>query len=153
MAKHTWERPLTENEELHCQCCGWVKFPPILKVLRDGAGKRVLCPNCTAILIAGGELSFENDLGLTDDITGKPGAVEYVSGDERYALERHTMKRLLAHNLTKEEWLALSRKYGADQYMLHEDFYAEDGTALQPVVPLSYAEFYRFGQPNKKARG
>lgn len=141
MAKHIWEKSVPRGDDSRCWRCGWDKFLPVLNKLTDGAGRKVLCPNCTAILIAERELSFENDPKMNDDITGKTGAVEYMSGDERYVLECETMLRLLAHNLTKEEWKALTRKYGENQYMLHEDFYAEDGTALQPLIPMTHTDF------------
>ena len=105
----------------------------IMIKIKDAVRELNLCPNCLAISFLENEISFLNDPNLVDDITGKPGAVEFVSHNERYVLERRAMMRLISHNLKKNEYLVLAKKYGADKYMIHDDFYAEDGTALQPM--------------------
>ena len=102
--------------------------------LRDAVRELNFCPNCLAVAFYNNELSFINDPTLVDDITDKPGAVEFKSENERYVLERRTMMRLISHNLRRSEYLALAKKYGSEKYMIHDDFYAEDGTALQPMI-------------------
>ena len=105
----------------------------VVGTLKDKKGEHHLCPNCVAFALCNGELHLENDENLKDDITGKNGAVEFISGDEHYTLERETMIRLLCHNLEPDEWIILSKKYGADKFQLHSDFYCKDGTAIQPL--------------------
>lgn len=113
-----------------CEC----ERDNIVFILTDGIGQRVLCPNCAAVAFQNNELSFINNPNLVDDISGKPGAVEFVSDGERYVLERRSMMRLISHNLKQSEWKILAAKYGPNGFMLHDDFYSEDGTALQPMM-------------------
>jgi hypothetical protein len=87
-----------------------------------------------AIAFLENELCFTNDSNLIDDISGQPGAIEFVSNNERYLLERRTMMRLISYNLQRHEYLILADKYGTDRYMLNDDFYWNDGTKLQPTV-------------------
>lgn len=101
--------------------------------LTDAYQSTTFCPNCLLIAFQENEIAFLNNMNWYDDISGKRGAVEYRSGKERYMLERRAMMRLISRNLRKKEWSALVEKHGANQYMLHSDFYAEDGTSLQPI--------------------
>lgn len=94
----------------------------------------MLCPNCIAYGILNNKISFINNPNFIDDITGKPGAVKFEAYGESYTLERRTMMRLLAHSLQPKEYKALAKKYGADKYMIHDDFYDEDGNAIQPML-------------------
>ena len=115
-----------------CQKCGY-NVESIVGTLKDKNGEQHLCPNCVAMMLCEGKLHLENSENLKDDITGKSGAIAFISGDEHYTLEKETMMRLLSHNLDPDEWVALSEKYGEDKFMLHSDFYLEDGTAIQPL--------------------
>lgn len=108
-------------------------YGKIIIRLRDKNGEQTFCPNCLAFTVSNGDLKIENDKTLRDDVTGKFGAVEYCSLNERYTLEKETMIRLICKNLTPEEWFALKEKYGADKFELHDDFYDEDGYAIQPM--------------------
>lgn len=123
-----------------CMHCGYSK-ENVLATLIDNAEVRTLCPNCFTVAVHAGELEFEADYDLVDDITGLPGAVKFVSGSETYTLAPRAMLRLLAHDLRPNEWKALVEKYGM-QYMLHDDFYDEDGAAWQPVVHIPVYEWY-----------
>lgn len=116
-----------------CEKCGY-EHDNIIITLKDAVKERHLCPNCVAYSFLENELSFINDHNLVDDISGKPGAVEFVSNNERYCLEKRTMMRLLSYNLQRHEYLILVNKYGSDKFMLHEDFYWNDGTKLQPML-------------------
>ncbi len=116
-----------------CQECGYNKAEYIIIALKDKNGEQYLCPNCVAMKLCEGELYFENDMNLQDDITGEYGAVEFNTADEHYVLEKDTMIRLLCHNLEPDEWIALAKKYGEHKFQLHSDFYCEDGTAIQPL--------------------
>lgn len=115
-----------------CERCNR-ELGSMVSKITDGVKTIHLCPNCVAISFYNGNLSFINNSEFIDDVTGKPGAVRYVSRNEEYYLERRAMMRLLTHNLRKAEYLALAAKYGANQYMLHSDFYSQDGKALQPT--------------------
>ena len=100
--------------------------------IRDAVKEATLCPNCMAASFLENEFSFSNDPNLIDDISGQPGAVEFVSGNERYCLERRTMMRLISYNLQRHEYLILADKYGTDKYMLRDDLYW-NSEKLQPI--------------------
>ena len=117
---------------MKCEKCSFTHEAIIVEIT-DGVKTIRLCPNCVAVSFLNNELSFINNPDFVDDITGKPGAVKYSCADEEYFLERRSMMRLISHNLKKQEYLALAKKYGSHKYMIHEDFYWEDGTALQPL--------------------
>lgn len=123
-----------------CMHCGYSK-ENVLAILIDNAKERPLCPNCFTVAVYTGELDFEANYDLVDDVTGLPGAVKFVRGSETFTLAPRAMLRLLAHDLRPNEWKALVEKYGM-QYMLHDDFYDEDGTAWQPVVHIPVYEWY-----------
>ena len=101
--------------------------------LKDAIHEWNLCPNCLTFLFLEDKLNFVNDLNLIDDITGNPGAVEFISLDEKYVLEKETMLRLISYNLKRHEYIPLINKYGSNKFMLHDDFYGSDGTAFQPI--------------------
>ncbi len=117
-----------------CEICNQPRHPGIMIALTDAAKTIELCPNCLAIMVLENKLVFQNNPSFIDDITGKPGAVKFESYGESYALESETMMRLVAHNLRQHEYLALAKKYGADKFMIHDDFYDIDGTPIQPMV-------------------
>lgn len=117
---------------MKCDTCGY-PHEEIVITLIDGVKKLHFCPNCLALHFQNNEIAFINHQHLLDDITGQPGAVEFKSGNERYVLERRSMMRLISHNLQPVEWKSLVALYGEDKYMLHSDFYDEDGNALQPM--------------------
>lgn len=123
-----------------CMHCGYSK-ENILVTLIDAAEARTMCPNCFTVAVATGDLDFEADYNLLDDITGLPGAVKFVNHFENYTLAPRTMLRLLAHDLRPDEWKALVAKHG-EQFMLHDDFYSEDGEAYQPVVHIPVYEWH-----------
>ena len=116
------------------KCNGCNKdYGRIMITLNDAAGSKSYCPNCLAVMVCNDELSFVNNPNLIDDVTGKPGAVEFVAYNERYVLESKRMLRLISHSLRRREALKLIEKYGDDKYMLHDDFYDENGVAIQPM--------------------
>lgn len=123
---------------MHCGC----KLERILVSLIDAAEERIICPNCIAAAVIAGNLTFEPNYDLVDDITGLPGAVkfQFLGDSEHYTLAPRAMLRLLAHDLRPDEWMALIDKYG-DQYMLHDDFYTEDGEAWQPYIHIPTFEW------------
>lgn len=100
----------------------------------DASNKKNYCPNCLLIRGLDGEIAaMENSDSFICDVSGKPGAILYDSLGERYVLERSVLERLIFRNLKRKEYRKLIEKYDPSNYMLHEDFYAEDGTALQPA--------------------
>lgn len=117
---------------MKCEKCNCA-IPHVIITLTDATKSQQLCPNCIAFGILDNQLSFINNPNFIDDITGKPGAVKFESWGESYTLERRSMMRLLAHSLQPKEYRILAKKYGADKYMLHDDFYLPDGTAVQPM--------------------
>lgn len=117
----------------NCEKCGFDKVY-INTCLKDKNGEITLCPNCRTALAATGELKLKNNPEKTCDITGKPGAVEFISGDEYYCINAAAMKRLLLYKLKPSEYLILAKKYGADKFMLHDDFYLANGKAIQPAI-------------------
>ena len=110
-----------------CARCGKLDTHDIFFTIRDANNEYVFCPNCAIIAASDGIVLMPNK-ELHDDVTGKAGAVEFVSKNERYVLAPKRMLRLIEHRLWKKEVLALREKFGEHPYMLHEDFYAEDGS-------------------------
>lgn len=107
----------------------------IISTLTDKNGSVEYCPNCLTMAFINNELHFENHPQFIDDVTGEIGAVKFESEGEIYILENKRMLRLIAHNLEPEEYFALAKKYGANKFEIHDDFYDElDGTAIQPVI-------------------
>lgn len=123
----------TPSPKLECKHCGY-SVPQVVITLTDGTRSQMLCPNRIAFGIISNKISFINNPNFVDDITGKPGAVKFEAYGESYTLERRTMMRLLAHSLQPAEYQALAKKYGADKYMIHDDFYLPDGTSVQPIL-------------------
>ena len=119
---------------MKCSECGFDEKIVVISIT-DKNGSLEFCPNCLIKQFIENELSFENHPDFVDDVTGEKGAVKFESYDEVYVLEKERMLRLISHNLEPEEYFALAEKYGANKYMIHEDFYDEiDGEALQPVI-------------------
>lgn len=78
---------------------------------------------------------------FTCEVTGETG--EHVSRfierrerlgdkDEVWHLRHDILLRLIRKSLTPEEWRALVKTHGQDSFQLHEDFYDDEGNALQP---------------------
>lgn len=101
--------------------------------IEDNNGVRIFCPNCLCYH-AQNDLVLENKELYICDVTGKRGAVVYKSLKEEYFLDKDIMMRLLRRSLRPGEYYILADKFGADSYMLHDDFYdPETGEALQPL--------------------
>jgi hypothetical protein len=63
-----------------------------------------------------------------------------------YLVCRACHARLLARSLRPREWFNLAKRVGPSQPLLHDDFYDDDGNALQPSEPVEGAE--RFPAPS-----
>lgn len=119
---------------MKCDVCNYESERIVAKIT-DGEGSYNFCPNCLVLRYAQEQLDFENHPDFIDDVTGEKGAVKFESYDEVYILEKDRMLRLIARNLEPEEYFALVKKYGANKYLLHDDFYDPfDGAAIQPVT-------------------
>lgn len=119
-----------------CMLCGESTVVDIMIIDKDSS--RIYCPNCIYRALYNKSLNLCNNSNLRDDITGEYGAILYVTHKEEYCLKRDTMIRLICHNLKPEEWKALTKKYveptGTFKFMLHEDFYDDEGNTLQPTI-------------------
>lgn len=101
--------------------------------ITDNNGTHVLCHCCLAIREQDSDVpTFENNMNFVDDISGLHGAVKYESGNESYSLDKAALRRLIFRHLTPNEWKILSNKYSPHNHALHEDFYDNNGIALQP---------------------
>ena len=119
---------------MSCSKCGDDRRV-ILTTITDKNGSVEYCPNCLIEAYIEFKLDFENNPDFIDDVTGEHGAVKFESEGEIYILERERMFRLIAHNLDPDEYFALAKKYGANKFEIHDDFYDDfDGVAIQPVI-------------------
>lgn len=118
---------------MSCKKCGYVNPKGLVNIIADAKRTIVVCANCLAEMYYCDELQFENNMDFKDDITGLPGAIKYQAIDECYFLEKETMLRLIARNLRPEEYFALVKLHGEECFLLHDDFYTEDGIAMQPL--------------------
>ena len=50
--------------------------------------------------------------------------------------------RLMARSLRPLEWFNLAKRYGWAHFLLHDDFYDEDGTATQPEEDVEQSELF-----------
>lgn len=95
-----------------------------------------LCPNCMAEAVYDHE--FPRAVGIyTSEISGRHGALKIVDAADSDAPETFYLlpdeaERLFRHELTPEDFAVLSIKH-SDSFLLHDDFYDEDGNALQPM--------------------
>lgn len=116
-----------------CNRCGRVGGDKIHVTIKDAVGKWTFCLNCMALAFLEGELNFANDENLIDDISERPGAVEFVSHNERYCLDKNVMMRLISYNLQRHEYLILADKYGTNNHMLNDGLYWNSGEKLQAI--------------------
>lgn len=69
-----------------------------------------------------------------------------------YYICKSCHKRLLARSLRPSEWYNLSKRFGWWQFLLHDDFYDEDGTASQPEEQVENAEAFPIISLNDAAK-
>ena len=65
--------------------------------------------------------------------------------DEPFHLCLECNRRLQARALRPVEWFNLAKRHGWQEFLLHDDFYDEEGTALQPTEKVDEPE--RFPAP------
>lgn len=116
----------------NCEKCGYSNTV-INITIKDAIKELTLCPNCLAIAFMNNRLHFVDNPTLVCDVTSEKGAVEFISDNEYYCLNSESMMRLISHNLTPHEYFVLVHKYNPYKFMLHDDFYDEDGFAIQPM--------------------
>lgn len=118
-----------------CMLCGKSYTVDIMVI--DKNSTRTFCPNCLTVATLNNTLMFENNKNIKDDITGEYGAILYIADREQYSVNRDTLRRLILCNLTPKEWNILNDKYvkphNTFRFLLHEDFYDDDGIALQSM--------------------
>lgn len=118
---------------MKCSKCE-VNNENVIVTIKDKNKEVPFCMNCLVECCINRKFNFENDENLIDDVTGEKGAIQYISKEVTYVLEKKTMIRLILNNLDPDEYFALAKKYGADKFELHSDFYDEfDGVAIQPI--------------------
>lgn len=122
------------NKAMECQRCG-IANNDIVSTFSANGEDHSFCPNCMMLSYASGylEKTLKEDPRIIDDITHEPGAIMFTCKDEMYKLNKKAMLRLVAKNLTPEEYQILSEKYGNHGYMIHDDFYDPEGNAIQPI--------------------
>jgi hypothetical protein len=127
------DRSISAMQETYANtaiCFGCNKhYSMIMNIIFDSSGSRFYCPNCMSQEAY--TMPLENLDELHDDVTGEPGAVVFMAYKEVYVLEAERMRRLIKHELFPEEALALRKKYGESCFMIHDDFYDDEGNALQ----------------------
>ena len=74
---------------------------------------------------------------MKKDVLNFEGLYQVDENGNVYSLDKEIMHRLLKYNLKPEEYLKLKEigeeKGKGFQYMIHDDFYTEDGIAIQPI--------------------
>lgn len=115
-----------------------VDMVEILGIFDDGSIKMVLCPNHQIMYVLG-LLKQENmDImpsTLTEKITCElceAKSVLFEESETTYELCSHHMEKLIRKNLSRDEFSKLYLKHG-NTFLLHDDFYDDDGEATQPV--------------------
>lgn len=118
-----------------CQLCG--KDMPYLDyhINPGNAPEQVYCPNHTTELILTEKLNIPEGI-YQSEISGQRGAVLVQDSQCKYLVTPDEALRLLGHSLRPEEYLKLVNNDSHDQedFLLHDDFYDYDGTALAPML-------------------
>lgn len=127
-----------------CVMCG--RDTQLDVVLTDARKSVKYCPNHICAALVDGKLKFVPNMKAKDELRGQFGAVKYSQayGGEEYVLSPETMRRLINRSLYKAEWRGLVKNqirkgkatgYGDLPYLLHDDFYNEDGSFWQEIMP------------------
>ena len=93
-----------------------------------------ICPNCAAGVSTSiwrlGDLNGD----FTSEISGKSGAVKVKDTNASdYFVTADELQRLFGHYLLPNEYKALLKNHDAGEYLIHDDFYNDDGIAYQPI--------------------
>ncbi len=125
----------SDEKNLRCQFCGYSSHPEILHVIIGKNKILHMCPTCTVLHFDEIE-SLEEDERFIDDITGYPGAILLTDpqSEESYCLNKDAALRMINRSLTQKEWKILNEKYKSRgfNFEIHDDFYDDNGGAIQP---------------------
>jgi hypothetical protein len=110
----------------------------ILGRLDDGAVSMILCPNHQIMYVLG--MVKHTDMELSpSNLTLKKSctlcaeqAIIFEDHDATYELCSTHMEKLIRRSLAPKEFSVLYLKHG-NTFLLHDDFYEDDGEAVQPV--------------------
>ena len=123
-----------------CDFCN-NSIPEIETTITDAAGSKVYCPNDLIVQLVSGQMDLKPIITLVDEVFKRPGAVKVEDKETTYVLTPQSARRLINHSLSKFELAQLMRNRGckdipagSEYYQIHDDFYASDGTAIQPCV-------------------
>jgi hypothetical protein len=112
-----------------CDICGKNTDRVDITLTFNSAVQLRICPNCVVDVLAYQCFDFKDGI-YTSEITGDSGAIMIdCQQGEVYYLTPDEAVRLLGHALMPDEWRTLAEKHGAESFMLHSDFYDENGYA------------------------
>ncbi len=123
-----------------CDICKKVIFSGLDYIIKDTCGHSItICPNCVTMKVYQGEMEemlkdFHSD-PYASEISGEVADVIVVDQKTEYYLTRNEAVRLFGHRLNKEEYKKLiEHGRSTEEFLLHDDFYDEDGQAMQPKI-------------------
>lgn len=99
-----------------------------------------ICPNCIVKEIYNDTLHLPKG-NFESEISKAKTAVkitEELPSNIEYTLTESEAIRLLGYMLLPEEYKILTKTHLPSEFLLHEDFYDEDGYALQPIDDERY---------------
>ena len=126
-----------------CDFCGNSLGFDYLDHIISGKSETIkICPNCVVSGVYYNTINFPEG-NFISEISGAKNAIEIKEqiSDETYYLSPNEAKRLFCHMLMPEEYNILLTNHDNREYMLHDDFYDEEGNALQPIDEERYEQF------------
>lgn len=114
-------------------------------IITSKNNKLMICPNCLTEEIFAGAFKIKKG-NLESEISKSRTAVEITQQlptNEKYILTPQEAIRLFSHMLLPEEYKILTRTHPTSEYLLHEDFYDDDGFAVQPLLKDKYEYLLR----------
>jgi len=120
-----------------CDNCGR-DFGTYEVKIDNGKKKYSYCLNCIALFSYANRLNIESG-EFTSEISGSSGAVKVVLGGDEYFVTVEEAKRLLNYGLMPNEYTVLNHNHGGE-FLIHDDFYHNDGLASQPTNESVYYE-------------
>ena len=77
---------------MKCSKCE-VNNENVIVTIKDKNKEVSFCMNCLVECCINKKFNFKNDENLIDDVTGEKGAIQYISKEVTYVLEKRTMIR------------------------------------------------------------